>query len=279
MNMPTEPIAAIAESQASGETAALFADIRQTLGVPVVNLIFRHLATLPNALPWCWQTLRPVYVSGVIDGQASALRNALPLPAVDCFGVTRLRETGVSDQTLSTVSMILRSYERSNSMNLIAFSALVARLRGEQIPASSVLPETLSSSRVHGEMPIPLDLSELNEELHTLVLRVAAIGGRDTIMPTMYRHLAHWPDYLALVAEFLTPLDERGVIRAGVISVLRDSQERGAQIGAQLGQADVTLDSREQELLVRTINNFTHDMIAKMIVIVGLIRQAMPADD
>ncbi len=279
MNMPTEPIAAISEPQASGETAALFADIRQTLGVPVVNLIFRHLATLPNALPWCWQTLRPVYVSGVIDGQASALRNALPLPAVDSFGVTRLRESGVSDQTLSTVSMILRSYERSNSMNLIAFSALVARLRGEQIPANSVLPETPSSPRVDGEMPIPLDLSELNEELHTLVLRVAAIGGRDTIMPTMYRHLAHWPDYLALVAEFLTPLDERGVIRAGVISVLRDSQERGVQIGAQLGQAEVILDSREQELLIRTINNFTHDMIAKMIVIVGLIRQAMPADD
>ena len=38
--------------------AAIFADIRETLGVEVVNLIWRHLATIPGALlKMEWSTL------------------------------------------------------------------------------------------------------------------------------------------------------------------------------------------------------------------------------
>ena len=52
--MSVDPIAAIPEDQATGETADLFADLRATLGVPFVNLIWRHLATIPGALPAVW---------------------------------------------------------------------------------------------------------------------------------------------------------------------------------------------------------------------------------
>ena len=55
-----DPVAAISEAGATGEIAALYGDIRATLGVPVVNLIWRHLATFPGALPWAWQSLRPL---------------------------------------------------------------------------------------------------------------------------------------------------------------------------------------------------------------------------
>jgi hypothetical protein len=48
----TNPVPAITEAAATGETAAIFADIRQVLGVDVVNLIWRHLATIEGALPW-----------------------------------------------------------------------------------------------------------------------------------------------------------------------------------------------------------------------------------
>ena len=41
---------AIAETAATGAIAEIFADIRGVLRVEVVNLIWRHLATLPGAL-------------------------------------------------------------------------------------------------------------------------------------------------------------------------------------------------------------------------------------
>ncbi len=60
----SDPISAITEAAATGETAALFADTRQVLGVDVVNLIWRHLATIDGALLWAWGALRPLYVTG-----------------------------------------------------------------------------------------------------------------------------------------------------------------------------------------------------------------------
>jgi len=46
----SDPVPAITEAAATGETAAIFADIRQVLGVDVVNLIWRHLATIDNGI-------------------------------------------------------------------------------------------------------------------------------------------------------------------------------------------------------------------------------------
>ena len=46
----SDPVPAITEAAATGETATIFADIRGVLGVDVVNLIWRHLAVNPGAL-------------------------------------------------------------------------------------------------------------------------------------------------------------------------------------------------------------------------------------
>ena len=42
----SDPFPAVVEAAATGETADLFADIRATIGVRVVNLVWRHLATI-----------------------------------------------------------------------------------------------------------------------------------------------------------------------------------------------------------------------------------------
>ena len=76
----SDPVPAITEAAATGETAAIFADIRNVLGVDVVNLIWRHLATIDGALPWAWGTLRPLYADGSVGNEAQALRAALMLP-------------------------------------------------------------------------------------------------------------------------------------------------------------------------------------------------------
>ena len=47
-------VSAISEDEATGETAEIFTDIRATLGNGVVNLIWRHIATIEGALPWFW---------------------------------------------------------------------------------------------------------------------------------------------------------------------------------------------------------------------------------
>jgi hypothetical protein len=48
----SDPIPAISESGATGSIAKIYADIRSVYRVSAVNLIWRHLATIPGGLPW-----------------------------------------------------------------------------------------------------------------------------------------------------------------------------------------------------------------------------------
>jgi hypothetical protein len=68
----SDPVPAITEAEATGETAQIYADIRRVYGVGVVNLVWRHLATFPGALPWAWETVRPLYADGTIRREAAA---------------------------------------------------------------------------------------------------------------------------------------------------------------------------------------------------------------
>jgi len=77
-----DPLPAITESEAAGVTAEIFADIRRVSKVGVVNLVWRHLATIPGGLPWVWGTVRPLYADGTVGREAAALRAGLSLPQV-----------------------------------------------------------------------------------------------------------------------------------------------------------------------------------------------------
>jgi hypothetical protein len=79
----SDPVPAIAEASATGAVAEIFADIRTVLGVEVVNLIWRHLATIPDALPWAWRMLRPLHADGTIRAEAQALYTRIALPHPD----------------------------------------------------------------------------------------------------------------------------------------------------------------------------------------------------
>ena len=60
-------LAEIRENEAPPEVAALYDDIRRVTALPVVNLIYRHFATLPGVLPWIWGLVRPALQSGQVD--------------------------------------------------------------------------------------------------------------------------------------------------------------------------------------------------------------------
>jgi hypothetical protein len=73
-----DPVPSVTESDASGRTRQIFAEIRETLNVDVVNLVWRHLATMPGALEWVWESLKPLIRNADLDPAArQAGRRAL----------------------------------------------------------------------------------------------------------------------------------------------------------------------------------------------------------
>ena len=123
--MPTLP-----ESEATGRAAALYADIRDVLGVPVVNLIWRRLAHFPGALEWAWGAVRPLYAGGAADAAAAAIQARTPLPDLPPWPREMLPAMGLGEAESAAILHILASYDRGNRLNLAALGALLQALEG-----------------------------------------------------------------------------------------------------------------------------------------------------
>ena len=275
-NTSGDPVATITEADATGEVADLYADIRATLGVPVVNLIWRHLAVMPGALPWAWEALKPLYASGAVAAQAAALRAGLKVPVLAGLSAPALGAAGLVMDDLSRIAMILNSYERSNAMNLVALGALLARLEGTEASAGEAVPGAPAEQPVEGNMPPLLTLDAMAPDVRALVEDINRIGRRDEILASMYRHLANWPPYLALVHALIAPFDAEGRLEPLIQGVIAEGRGRAGQIAGDLTTPENTPDAKVQAEMCAALSLFIDGPIGKMITIVPLIRQAMP---
>ncbi|MBV9828974.1 MAG: hypothetical protein JO001_25405 [Alphaproteobacteria bacterium] len=235
----SDPVPAIAEVAASGETAAIFADIRHVLGVAVVNLIWRHLATIPGALPAAWGMLRPLYADGTITAEATALHRDIALPALPGFPAEALALVGVGAAELAPLRSILAAYDRTNAMALVALSALAQRLSANPAVGQTSIRHHAGDQAANAEQiplpPLPA-MAELAPDVASLVSRLNGLGTRRAtpILASMYRHLAHWPGYLALAWMLVAPLNADGTLDQLIAAALANAQARAVGLAAGL---------------------------------------------
>jgi hypothetical protein len=275
----SDPVAAITEANATGEIAEIFADIRRVLRVGAVNLIWRHLATIPGALPWAWESLRPLYVDGTIGAEAAALRGDLDFARLPPFPREVLAAAGLLDDDIRTIRNILAAYDRTNAMALVALSALLLRLEDKPL---RLAPSSRDASAVREPLPlIPLppllNLAEMPPATAELVLTLNRLGTRrdNPILASMYRHLAHWPTYLSLIWAFIAPLDADGSLARSIEDAIAKGQTRAARhVMALHARSAMSVAPSDRAAIRSAIEPFAGDVIAKMVVICGTLRAA-----
>jgi hypothetical protein len=265
-----ESIPSVLESAATGEIAEIYADIRATLGTSVVNLIWRNLATLPGALPWAWSTLRPLYV-GPADVHADALRQTLPLPSLPRLSVDALNVAGINRTALAEIRNILDSYHHTNALALVVLSALLEHY--EPSVTDSVQPSQTAPAVAPTELPPLPPMASLPSEVQRLIGELNEFG-EDTdpfLIASMYRHLAYWPPYLAIVRTMLAPLQADGSLNA----LTRSARVLGRAHGRIL--AHRLAPNRPPESLQQALAScrlFVEHPIARMTGICAMIRRA-----
>jgi hypothetical protein len=271
-----DPVPAITERDATGEAAEIFEDIRNTLDVEVVNLIWRHLATIPGGLAWVWHSLKPLY-RGPAIGPAEHIRSNLMLPRVPPFSSDTLVAAGLDVSAVSSIRAILDSYRHTNALALVCFSAFLARFgTARTSPVETSLSAGRGGSYVRpGRVTLPrlVPIAEMSPSLANLIHELNGFGedSDPALVASMYRHLAHWPAYLALVRTLLVPLHECGELR----SLVDDTRRLGGQLGASLGSAlSATVPGCEVEPVLQAIRRFARHPIARMTGICALISQA-----
>ena len=257
----TDPFPAIAEAAAAGETAELFADIRATVGVRVVNLVWRHLATIDGALPWAWTAVKPLYVKGIADRAVVALRQEMILPALG----------SLAGEEPASVDAVLARYDHSNTVNLFTLGALVAWLRGE-VAVQGMPEEGPRLPALDVALPKLADAADVAPETWQRVLRLNRFGDRPEplILASMYRHLAHAPAFLQRLEGALSTAQADGALDRAILANRRMAGER-ARVLARAIAAERPGRSKDIEAGVAA---FVEHAIGKMVTICRAIRAA-----
>ena len=274
--MSYDPVPAITEADAAGEVAEIFADIRNTLGVNVVNLVWRHIATFPGALAWTWATLRPIYASGAAGLQAKRLKTELVKPALSVWPTAVLRCVQVDAASEVIIRRILASYNQSNPLNLVALTTLVRHIDGMPFSASGSSVAAVSSSEpdMMGTLPKLLALDEVTLDTADLILKINMLADRHQgrIVASMYLHLAHWPGFLALSYAQLAPLAADGSISKMVESAVTLADNASCHLQSGLA----TLPRPENVSAIRQASkDFIDQAISKMVPIAMLINASL----
>ena len=124
-------------------------------------------------------------------------------------------------------------------------------------------------------MPELLTLDRMPPHVAAIVTDLNRIGRRDEIIASMYRHLAHWPAYLALIYAIIAAYDANGRLEPLIEGAVADGRRRGAQVAQGLDTSNQLDPSVEAEVWA-AIRKFIDEPIGKMITIVPLIRASLP---
>jgi len=267
-----ESVPSVLEADARGATAEIYADIRKVLGSSVVNLIWRNLATKPGALEWTWATVRPLY-QGEAPRHAEAVRRAIALPDVPGLSADTLLAAGIEPADQALIGDVLDSYQHTNALALVVLSALLERFAptsADPAPPAAAAPKPPGAKIP--ELP-PMDA--LDPEAARLVAELNGFGedAEPRLIASMYRHLAYWPAYLALLRTLLVPLQQDGRLLALTNATRALGRAHGSMLASHLkpSAAPDTLDAA-----LASCRLFVEHPIARMTGLCALIRQATP---
>jgi hypothetical protein len=272
----------VSEKDATPEIAVIFADIKETLGVPFVNLIWRHLATIPGGLEMTWSLAKPLYGSQILNESARMLRHQTTLVDRVTPWSDSVRTTlGLSAQDKSEIVLLLEDYGHANSRALLVLSYLYASLSANSLygnkgehkgshtaalidPLSRV--EQNKGSLIKPARPFPAT-ADLPTNVVSLIKILNTFGEPipSPAEPSLYRHLSYWPSFLAAFWLAVEPMEKEGVlVRAGINMYERASSMVGQWKPANDASEMISSDSVSQVL--KSLDHFTYAVIARMIV-------------
>lgn len=275
----------IKEEDAEGDIAALYDDVRAVIGVPMVNLIFRHMATVPGCLLWAWATIRPLYLNSAIPNAAAALTTeVMPGQAVDLSPAINTAHLSPSD--IHGIGQVLDAYGRANPMNLIGLQVIDLALdSAAQKPAlDRVKPLSIDAlSRPPDLRPLlPMaDPATASPQTRDALKRLAhQIHRADTgVIPSLYRHFGDWPGFLDALEPALNPLLQGDRFEGAVEKMQKNGAKVAAELYWSLPLPDMTPpDSETKAALKKLIGQFPTN-ICRMTVLATVLGRGLAIRD
>ena len=261
----------VPESDATGLIRELYDDIKVTMNIGMINLVYRRMASVDGVLEWFWHAVRPVLVSGEIDRALSSLTADLDWRVVPEVSASSLSSLNLGDREMEDLIRVVEDYNRGNSLNLLLLTAFAERLKsGGPIAEVTNTPKKHPLVEPLGLPPI-LAMSDMSQETASLVRALSAPISplHQPLIPSLFRHLARWPEFLAFVSPYLTHMINSGEV-SRMSNVLQDCAEDWApDIGRKIEiSVDATTpDEVVQKFWIGECQAYTSKPIPEMIIV------------
>ena len=250
----------IRENEAQPEIKLIYADIRHHMHLPLVNLIYRHFATMPGVLPHIWGWVREMVHSGNLERALDRMNRGLQIPQLTPFEFSAIDNLSGVDRV--AIKRVLAAYNRGNGLNLIALTAIRLELHRR---ARGVLKisKKFSDDEV---LPLPrlLKFSELKPDVADLVATLSHLhDSKDGVIPSLYLHLANWPAFLSAASSRVAPLLKNGSIEHARQAAVELASAEAKSLVAAIPNTTKVAGLPDQ--VVETVNHFINRLIPEML--------------
>jgi hypothetical protein len=187
------------EHEAEGEVERVYHEIRQTLRVTGINLVFRIWARYEKFFPAMWETIRANAATRIFEDASDAVR-AQAVRAADGLGRLNVsKSVKLGESQAYQIKAALDLYHYINPKLLLIVSAVRLALAGEH--EQELIEGAKFVELIEGGVPekmYPMEMvsedpkEDKLQEVFSDIKRTLAIGS----INSDYRTLALWPDYL-----------------------------------------------------------------------------------
>lgn len=248
------PIEEVSEAQADERVGAVYAEIKRASGTPLINLIYRHLATMPDVLEWAWGNISR-------DGGYGRLETAsarLPRHRLCCVLPREAWHlTGLADSDIAAMARLVDNYNKTNAINLIAVTCLrqaISARHDDEVPANpGVSGSALASADSRQSVEIVRQF--LNE----------LVSGQPHIEPTMFRNFLRWPASLAMTSAILAPLVTTGMLASARMASIEAARQIAGDLAASGPPLEPLSDPDTAPRVWAALTLFQRDIIGSML--------------
>lgn len=265
------------EEEASPTIKAIYADIKRASGTPLVNLIYRHLATIPGGLEWVWGAINAAWG---YEGLRQAARQMPAAKAVAVLPASLWQAANVSAQDLAAIRALIEDYNVTNATNILGMTALALALRQPSLLKGDLppIPATRAEKPIAAIGPPVPRMEAMSPDLRDLVLFANNLGETEPqpLIASMFRHLSLWPGSLAIATTILAPLGPSGDLKRLQQEAVSAAEKFGAELIARAPAGFPALPvPQSREPILHALDLFRTTLIPKLLPIGHILRQAM----
>jgi len=265
----------VREGDAQGRTREIYQELKQTLGVPHINLVYQLYGAYPKFLELHWQALKPAMDSAEFFAFAERIRGDAYTRVHNYFAVPDLC-AGLGELSPHAREEVTEVVEVFHYIDALLLLALTTQLQAFDMPVGKPRAHTTAPSHpVFTDKPIVVNESSATAEQRKIfddIRRTLSLG----ILNTEFRALARFPAFFIAYWAALKPIVQSPLYESMVLGIRESAWNLARELPVLVEVSsdqmrEAGMDDKEISEVIR-LTEFLTRSLAAMVLHVALAK-------